>query len=335
MKLCVIGCGDISNHVHGPSYVKYREDHADYNFHTAACCDLRLDIAQKYAERFGFSRAYDDFEKMIEAERPDAVCITVSESAAAFVGVRILEMGIPMLIEKPPGKTTEELHALCMAAEHKSTPNLVAFNRRFMPIITEAKKRIAQWKRQNRPILSVHYSMYRVGRNDEDFSDTAIHAIDTARFLSGDDYVRVNFTRGNVLNKRPQTVLMDAIMSNGVTVCIKILPNSGMNLERAEIHSDGGTICLGLPTNGANLDEFGWIEEYENDVLISKNTDISGVTAESDRFIACGFYHENALFFDSVRNGTVDMLNQFALDKSMNTMLVKEAYARGENIYEI
>lgn len=323
MKLCVIGCGSMSTYVHGPSYVKYREENP--GFCTAACCDLRLELAEKYAERFGFARAYTDFEKMIETEKPDAVCVIVTETAAAHVGARVLKSGVPMLIEKPPGKNTEELRVLCEAASEKHTPNLVAFNRRFMPVIIGAKKRAELW---GQPILSVHYSMYRVGRNDEDFSDTAIHAIDAARFLAGGDYAHVNFTRREIPGKRPKIVLMDAVMSNGVLVCIRILPDSGMSMERAEIHSDGGAIYVGLPTNDDNTDRFGWLEEYERDMLISR---ADCAYTEAERFIACGFHDENAFFFDRVRDGTLD---SSALSEAMNSMLVKEAYAKGEIMYE-
>ena len=43
------------------------------------------------------------------------------------------------------------------------------------------------------------------------------------------------------------------------------------------------------------------------------------------------FYGENALFFDGVKNGT---LGDCALSEAMNTMLVKEACAKGVNIYK-
>ena len=99
-----------------------------------------------------------------------------------------------------------------------------------------------------------------------------------------------------------------------------------MNLERAEMHSDGNSLHIGLPTNGENTDGFGWIEEYKKGSLIF-NIKYTG----TDRITACGFYEENAMFFDGIKKGTLD---SSALSGAMNSMLVKGAYAKGVNVYE-
>ena len=74
-KISVIGCGNHSSLVHGPSYARYVQEHPDTVL--AACCDLDESKAKAYREKFGFQKHYTDMRRMLQAEQPDAVCIVV------------------------------------------------------------------------------------------------------------------------------------------------------------------------------------------------------------------------------------------------------------------
>ena len=61
------------------------------------------------AQRFGFARAYTDVAAMLDAERPDAAVLAVPVHLTAAVGAPLLERGLPLLLEKPPGRTVPEV----------------------------------------------------------------------------------------------------------------------------------------------------------------------------------------------------------------------------------
>ncbi len=102
-KICVIGCGQIAVGYHGPSYQRYVAQHDDAVL--AGCCDIDLHKAIEFRERFGFKRSYQDYIGMLDEEKPDAVCLLVPPDQTSAMSCAILEMGYPLLTEKPSGRT--------------------------------------------------------------------------------------------------------------------------------------------------------------------------------------------------------------------------------------
>jgi predicted dehydrogenase len=314
----------MSSSVHGPSYLQYRAAHED--FVPAACCDLNPGAARRYAERFGFARFYTGADEMFDQEKPDAVCVIVSESAAAGVGERALLRGLPLLMEKPPGKNAGETRRLRAAAEKTGAPNMTAFNRRFMPVMREGKRQV---ELSGRPVRQINYSLYRVGRNDEDFSDTAIHAIDAVRFLARSDYREARFTRRDISGFRPQNVILEAVMESGALARITVLPVSGAGIERAEVHCEGCSVFIALPLNEPGIDGAGSVTVYTDGKAAAHYEGLE-LCGNAEPWITGGFYQENADFFDALRGGT---LGRGAFHDALNTMEVKDAYADGTEIW--
>src|SRR5437899_6994172 len=108
----MIGCGEHAESSHGPAQARYAATH--FGTELAACCDLDASRAERHRQRFGFARSYGDALAMLGAERPDAVALVVPPEATCELACRILERGIPALIEKPPGRSTPEVD--CMIA---------------------------------------------------------------------------------------------------------------------------------------------------------------------------------------------------------------------------
>ena len=52
MRICVIGCGNHSSGVHGPSYRQYAGRNPEAEL--SACCDVNAEAAERFARQFGF-----------------------------------------------------------------------------------------------------------------------------------------------------------------------------------------------------------------------------------------------------------------------------------------
>src|SRR5712691_7996599 len=178
-RICLIGCGQLANSHHGPAYVKYSQENP--NTELAACCDVVEQKAVEFSHRFGFRRFYTDPIRMLETEHPDAVCLVVPPSITAGLACQILMLKVPLLIEKPPGLTVDETDRMIAAARLSGTPNQVAFNRRHTPLVAFARNLLTDNVAAGE-LQHLQYDFYRIGRTDADFSTTAIHGIDTARF---------------------------------------------------------------------------------------------------------------------------------------------------------
>src|ERR1051326_2058162 len=101
--ICTIGCGGMSTRAHGPSYARYAATHPETTL--AACCDLDAGRAETFRARFGFERCYTDIVTMLETEQPDVVCLVAPVELTCDLACLILERGLPLLMEKPPGQT--------------------------------------------------------------------------------------------------------------------------------------------------------------------------------------------------------------------------------------
>jgi predicted dehydrogenase len=300
MKLCAIGCGEHAASSHGPAQALYAARHP--GFVLAACSDIDAARAAKHRERFGFARSGGDPWAMLDAERPDAVVVVVSEEAMCDVASRVLELGYPLLLEKPPGRTPQEVDRMVEAADgcgrrQEPVPHQVAFNRRFAPMVRAARDAAREI---GAPLRHVHYEMTRVGRRDPDFSTTAIHGIDAVRFLAGSDYASVRFS----YRERPEIglgvadIFMDAVMASGATAHLAFCPNAGVVVERATLHADGHSLFVQVPMWGG-ADSPGRLEHFEDGRLRSR---VDG-DAAAEPFVLGGFYAEYEAFVGDVAAG--------------------------------
>ena len=298
-KVCIIGCGSIATHYHGPAYARYAGTHPDLQ--QVACCDVDESRAIQFRQRFGFARHFTDFSAMLDAEHPDAVCLAVPPLLTARIASDVLRRGIPLLMEKPPGLTVQEVDTLIAAARATRTPNLVAFNRRYTPLVV----RLKEWLAQHCPggIQHVRYDFTRIGRTDADFSTTAIHGIDTARHIAGSDYAHVHFHYQPLPSVDSSTVnvYMDCTFTSGATAHLAFCPVAGAVTERATVYAHDQTFALHLPIwNG--FDAPGRLQHIHKGTLVADETG-PVVSGSADDMVLNGFYAENAAFFDDVRTG--------------------------------
>ncbi len=70
---------------------------------------------------------------------PTRFVSTFHRLSTAALTCQILHMGIPVQLEKPPGLTVTEVDAMIAAADQTGTPNQVAFNRRYTPLLVRLR----------------------------------------------------------------------------------------------------------------------------------------------------------------------------------------------------
>jgi predicted dehydrogenase len=294
-KIAVIGCGWVSTACHGPSYRLYADKNPGVEL--TGCCDIDLGRSQAFREQFGFARAYTDIIELLEVEKPTVVCLNVPEKLTCELGVKILERGHPLLTEKPAGMNAAEVDRLVNAARKANVPNMVAFNRRYMPLMMELK-----WQMAACEIHHIDYQMARIGRTGGDFSASGIHAVDAVRFLAGADYENVRFRYQELpaLGKSVANFHLDCLFANGLTAGIDLVPVSGLNVERAIVSGHNHTFLLHC-NNG--FDAPGSLRHYEKGNLLL-NLDGGEFSNTKEDYILSGFYAEDVAFFDALRNGT-------------------------------
>jgi myo-inositol 2-dehydrogenase/D-chiro-inositol 1-dehydrogenase len=302
VKLAMIGCGEHAVGSHGPAQVRYAAEHPGVEL--TACCDLDEGRAARYRDRFGFQRSYTDLAAMLERERPDAVVLAVLPEVTCAVGSDVLARGVPVLLEKPPGLTVEEVDRLVAAAERggaggKPVPHQVGFNRRFVPLLREARKQLES----SGPVHHVHYEMTRVDRREPDFSTTAIHGLDTVRFLAGSDFAEARFRYQELpaLGPGVANLFVDATMASGASAQLAFCPVGGTIVERATVHTEGHTVFVHVPVAGS-ADIPGHLRHIERG-RFARDEAGPKVGKDAEPYVLGGFYGEYEAFLGDLAGG--------------------------------
>jgi polar amino acid transport system substrate-binding protein len=92
------------------------------------------------AGRFGFGFATTHAEEVIGDEDTDTVFIATRHDTHARLAVAALQRGKSVFCEKPLALTREELSDVLAAAQKSAGQLTVGFNRRYAPLLVEAKK---------------------------------------------------------------------------------------------------------------------------------------------------------------------------------------------------
>jgi predicted dehydrogenase len=200
-----------------------------------AACDLNVDRAEEFCRTFGFARAYNDVEKMLQTEKVNGcLCIMPMEQIVPS-GIRMLQRGIPCVIEKPLGTSLAEAESLARTARETGTPHMVSVNRRFMPYLNAARS----WINDTGPLHYVRATQIRHARSEPDFIwSTAIHVLDALRYVAGE----INRFDTEVQSRPGSAALWYVItlsFANDTFGRIEILPTAGMVEESYELFGEG------------------------------------------------------------------------------------------------
>jgi myo-inositol 2-dehydrogenase/D-chiro-inositol 1-dehydrogenase len=226
-------------------------------------------------------------------------------------------MGYPLLLEKPPGMNVEEIDTMLEIARTNNIPHQVALNRRFSPLQQRMRALITENSKQQE-LQHLIYTFSRFDSRDEDFSLTAIHGIDTARFLIGADYEWIRFEYQNQPAKGSHVynVQLNCQFTNGVTGHISFCPVTGMVIERADVFALDKSYHLTMPLGPIEdtPSHPGLLEYYAYNELVEK-TNAQTFTKSKEFDVLNGFYGENASFFDDIKAGrspayTLDVIRQ-------------------------
>lgn len=109
----MVGSGDISN--------RFFEQAAKLEgVLFAATCAKHLENAERKANKYNVPRWYDDYEKMMDNEKLDAVVVTTPHSVHAEVVLAALERGLHVLNEKPMATKYDDCVQMVQAAERNN-----------------------------------------------------------------------------------------------------------------------------------------------------------------------------------------------------------------------
>ena len=234
LRLALVGCGEHSELSHAAPLARYAAARPG-EIELAAACDLDRARAERFCREFGFARAYASLDELLAAERLDG-CVTVMPvGRIGEVAAKVLERGVPCVVEKPLGTSLAEVERLAEVARRTGTPHMVSVNRRFMPYLNRA----ARWAREAGTLQYVRATMVRHRRDEPAFIwETALHALDALRHLAGEvkEY-RATLHRPEGLSAAWYLVSLG--FEGGALGQLEVLPTAGVIEESYELFGEG------------------------------------------------------------------------------------------------
>jgi myo-inositol 2-dehydrogenase / D-chiro-inositol 1-dehydrogenase len=290
IRLGLIGCGAHSESGHAIPLAGYRATHPD-EILLAAVCDLQIERALGFGRKYGFLAAYRNVDDMLRHENLDGCIAVVPPENISELGIKLLNLGIPCVVEKPLGASLAEARALRDSAAATNTSNMVSVNRRFMPALNRA----IEWTRHVGRLGYVHCTLARHARQEPEFLwATAVHAVDTMRYIAGQV---VAFDLRTL--KRPAGATawygLDLQFENGISGRVDVLPTAGMVEETYDLFGDGFRASVTCPFGPQR----GW-SCFRDGRLIQAEV----VPAETPDDFVDGCYDEAAAFIEALSGGT-------------------------------
>lgn len=214
--------------------------------------------------KFGFADAATDLDGLLEDDAIDAVFVVTRHSSHADLTIRALEAGKAVFVEKPLALTTDEVDRILTTVEKTGNDRLqVGFNRRFAPLLNEAK---ARFGRRIGP-ASVRYlvnagrldgsSWYTQDAEGTRFAGEGGHFIDTVSWLIGDDPTSV-YAAATTGQKDLQVLLK---YPDGSTATITYATNGSTQFQKETIDltADGKVLRFDDFTRAAVFGRKKWV----------------------------------------------------------------------------
>lgn len=306
LGVAIIGTGEWAQAYHLPALQFLQKE---LSVEIIGIWNRTYEKAEQTARAFGIGHVYREFDEVLNDARIDCHVVLVNSTASHDILVKLAARGLPVFTEKPAGNSVSEAEHLARIME---APNVVAFNRRYMPI----SRRFIQLAREIENPYFAECHFYRSERFIEHFiKETGIHGINFMEYLCG-PIAGLCTEKIAIPSGKANLWICSIKFESGMHGIIKFMPASGSSIERYEFHGQVRSIYLHCPQT--------YTSDHPGAVIIHEGGKQKSVfhDDEENQLASAGFLDEYRDFFRSVREGTETVSN---FRNAANTMRIAQA----------
>lgn len=256
----VLGAGNFAQRVLLPAMAK-----TSAQLHTVASSGGSS--AAVTAKKLGFARAAADPAHVLEDPQVDTVFVLTRHDTHADYVVRGLEAGKHVFVEKPLALTLDQLDAVeaAYAQAPAGTKLMVGFNRRFAPLVQEARRLLAVEPAPKSLLYTVNagaipadHWLQRADEGGGRIVGEACHFVDLARFLVGAPLTAIQATPAATQPGAPRdsaTLVLSFADGSSATVLYWTNGHRAVPKERVEVFCGGKSLAI---DNFRSLTVHGW-----------------------------------------------------------------------------
>lgn len=312
IRIAVLGAGQWARSRHLPALQVLAGEAgraAGFDLRVAGIWNRTGERAVQAAQAFGLPRVYGSLDEVTDDRSLDGYAVLVHASALPGVVEALMRRPLPMFCEKPPGASHADSLAL---ARRVNVPNLVGFNRRYMPIGRRFRQMVSELP--DPYFAECHF--YRSGRTLRRFvGETGVHGINFMEFLLGPIREVAAESLGDAAwPVRPR--VCPVVFASGVQAVLKFFPSCGSSVERYEVHGRELSLYLHVPME--------YTTDHPGRIIVHRGGKVDQEIDDDSRGVlaAEGFLDEYLEFFAAVAQGCATASN-FA--NASDTMRIAEA----------
>ena len=189
---------------------------------------------------------------MVDAGLIDAVIVAAPAHLNGNVAIDAINRGVPVLIEKPPALSSAGVEDLIEAATRSGSKVMVAFNRRFNPLIQAAIDVIKETGPLRQIVAEFHKDIHeftddpRISPTMMDLMlmESPIHSVDIVTHFADSPVRTVNASVKRTVSGYRDVHAALVEFENDVVCQLTAAYTSGGRLERYELHGDYVSVYL-------------------------------------------------------------------------------------------
>jgi predicted dehydrogenase len=296
IRMTMIGAGDWVRKYHLPAVQRLAES---CKVQITGIWNRTESRAAETAAAFGIRKVYRDLDEAVNERDTDCFSVVLAPEAVFDVLLKLAVRRLPIFCEKPPGENGTQARRL---ADIITWENLVAFNRRYVPLVREFYTKVHD--SGNLDFVECHF--IRRGRTIPNFlTATGVHGFNLLEYLFGP----INTARpiAGTGNEDPDNSgynrIAELVFDSGLTGIVKFIPAAGFAAERIEAHGRGRSLYLNLKQHYTD-EEQGSITLYSDHGKETPEVQILRDDPSLDIVEQGGFLGQYEEFFRSLRDGT-------------------------------
>lgn len=146
-RVAVVGTGWWATYAHIPTL----KAHPDADL--VALSDVRPEMLERTAKKYGVDAAYTDFREMLEKESIDGAVIAVWHAAHYEVALACLEHGLHVVLEKPMVLQAAQARELCGLAQDRDCEIIMGYPWHYLTMTARAQEVL-----QSGALGEIHYA---------------------------------------------------------------------------------------------------------------------------------------------------------------------------------
>ncbi len=298
LRCCAIGAtGNWFKSVHQPSLDRLVQAG---RIELSAAASRSEEGRRQLTAEAGYARAYADAGEMLDTEKPDYAMLSMAVAPMTEMTLEVLKRRIPLLVEKPTGNSPAVARRVQAAAEEAGGPHLVAYNRRFNPLLLRVKQLVEE--RGGLSHVACEFLRNNVSAPRR-LMGSALHSIDALRYLAGEITEHHGVASGaRYFDEKMIAASFSLGFENGIAGSFTFNVRAGRSYERYRLFAENWTATVSLPSPG-KYDSRWWlrVEEDNNTVEL---VEIENLPAEERNGAHIhGFWREHEYFVDCLESG--------------------------------